>query len=158
MSGDHSQQIAQLADIHTAGAPGWWPPAPGWWLLAIVLLLILYRLIRAGMQKLAVRRRRQAWLQELQSLATEYDPAVKPHDYLAALNRLFRAVALRAFPDTACAKLQGEAWVAFLGGLLPEGEAVDNLAALATGPYEPAPRFDAEALRALAAEWVRLYG
>lgn len=158
MSGDHSQQLAQLADIHAVAAPGWWPPAPGWWLLAIVLLLILYRLLRTGMQKLALRRRRRAWLQELQSLSSEYDPSDRPHDYLAALNRLFRAVALRAFPDTACAKLQGEAWVAFLSGLLPEGEAVENLAALASGPYEPTPRFDAEALRALAAEWVKLYG
>lgn len=158
MSGEHSQQLAQLVDIHAAAAPGWWPPAPGWWLLAIVLLLILYRLLRAGMQKLALRRRRQAWLQELQFLSSEHDPSSKPHEYLAALNRLFRAVALRAFPDTACVKLQGKAWVAFLSGLLPEGEAVENLAALASGPYQPAPRFDAEALHALAAEWVKLYG
>jgi len=158
MSGDHSQQLAQLADIHAAAAPGWWPPAPGWWVLAIVLLLALFYLLRAGMQKLAIRRRRQAWLQELQSLAHEHDPASNPQGYLASLNRLFRAVALRAFPDTACARLQGDAWVAFLTGLLPEGEDVENLAALASGPYQPAPRFDPVALNTLATAWVRRYG
>lgn len=158
MSGDHSQELAQLADIHSAGAPGWWPPAPGWWVLAIVLLLLLYRLVRIVVKKQAVRRRRQAWLQELESLGREHDPAINPHDFLAALNRLFRAVALRAFPDTACARLQGEGWVAFLTGLLPEGESPDNLAALASGPYEPVPEFDAKALNALAAEWVRRHG
>lgn len=158
MSGDHSQELAQLADIHTAGAPGWWPPAPGWWVLAIVLILVLYRLLRMAAKKLAVRRRRQAWLLELESLGRDHDPSVNPHDYLAALNRLFRAVALRAFPDTACARLQGEGWVAFLSGLLPEDETTDGLAALASGPYEPVPEFDATELNALAAEWVRRYG
>lgn len=158
MSGDHSQQLAQLADIHAAGAPGWWPPAPGWWLLAGILLLVIFHLLRAGLHKLAVRRRRQAWLQELQSLAGEHDPASDPQAYLAAMNRLFRAVALRAFPDTACAKLQGEAWVAFLTGLLPEGEDPENLEALASGPYEPAPRFDPAALNTLATAWVKRYG
>lgn len=158
MSGDHSQQLAQLADIHAAGAPGWWPLAPGWWLLLIVLLLVVFYLLRAVLRKLAVRRRRQAWLQELQSLAREHDPASNPQAYLAALNRLFRAVALRAFPGTACAKLQGEAWVAFLAGLLPEDEDPENLAALASGPYEPAPRFDPAALKTLATAWVKRYG
>ena len=158
MSGDPSQQLAQLADIHAAGAPGWWPPAPGWWVLVIVLLLLIFQLLRAGLRKLAVRRRRQAWLKELQSLACEHDPVVHPQAYLAALNRLFRAVALRAFPETACAKLQGEAWVAFLAGLLPEGEDVKHLAALASGPYEPAPRFDPATLHELATAWVQRYG
>jgi len=158
MSGDHSQELAQLADIHAAGAPGWWPPAPGWWILAIVLVLILYRLLRTAAKRLAARRRRQAWLQELGSLGRDHDPSLNPHDYLAALNRLFRAVALRAFPDMACARLQGEEWVAFLAGLLPEGESSGNLVVLANGPYEPVPEFDANALNALAAEWVRRYG
>ena len=77
---------------------------------------------------------------------------------LAALNRLFRAVALRAFPDTACARLEGSDWVAFLTGLMPEGEPVEALAALSRGPYEPAPAFDEQALQRLAATWVSRYG
>ena len=39
MSGDHSQQLAQLADIHVAAEPGMWPPAPGWWVLGFIALL-----------------------------------------------------------------------------------------------------------------------
>ena len=158
MSGDHSQQLAQLADIHAAAEPGLWPPAPGWWLLALIALVILYRLARSAARRMAVRRRRQEWLKALADLREQHDPAANPHEYLAALNRLFRAVALRAFPDTGCARLEGEAWVAFIEGLLPEDAPSGPLAALAKGPYEPVPAFDPEALAALAAAWVKRYG
>ena len=158
MQTDHSPQLAQLADIHTAAPPALWPPAPGWWLLALFVLVIVTILIRVAMGKAAIRRRRQAWLDELDSLGDRHDPESSPHDYLAALNRLFRGVALKAFPDTACAKLEGEAWVAFLAGLMPEGVDTDDLAILARGPYEPAPNFDAPALQSLATAWVNRYG
>lgn len=158
MTPDSSHQLAQLADIHAAAEPGLWPPAPGWWILAAVVLLVLYALLRKAIGKLAVRRRRQAWMNELASLAAEHDPIVDPHDYLAALNRLFRAVALRAFPGTTCAGLEGDDWVAFISGLMPEGEDVDGLAILARGPYEPVPEFDAAALDRLAGTWVKHYG
>jgi len=158
MSGEHSQQLAQLADIHAAAEPGLWPPAPGWWLLAMVLLVILFLIIRLARKKLIIRRRRRAWLGELDTIAANFDPDSRPHDYLAAVNRLFRAVALRAFPGTACAKLEGEDWVAFVTGLMPEDEAVGELAVLARGPYAPAPDFDAAALERLASAWVKHYG
>jgi hypothetical protein len=158
MSGDHSQQLAQLADIHVAAEPGMWPPAPGWWVLGFIALLGLLMLLRAVMRKLAVRRRRRAWMAELDSIAEQFNPEASPHEYLAAVNRLFRAVALRAFPDTHCAKLEGEAWVAFISGLMPEGEAASGLAVLARGPYAPAPDFDPALLKRLAASWVEQYG
>ena len=158
MTPDSSHQLAQLADIHAAAEPGWWPPAPGWWILVAVVLLVLYVLLRKALGKLLVRRRRQAWMKELASLAADHDPAVDPHDYLAALNRFFRAVALRAFPDTNCARFEGSEWVAFIAGLMPEGEDVGGLAVLARGPYEPLPEFDAAVLNRLAGTWVERYG
>ena len=158
MSGDHSQQLAQLADIHIAAEPGLWPPAPGWWLLAALALTGLSLLLRMAARKRAVRRRRQAWLLELESIRQRFEPSDQPHVYLAAVNRLFRAVALRAFPDTACAKLEGQDWVAFLTGLMPESEAAEELTVLARGPYAPAPEFESESLQRLAAVWVERYG
>ncbi len=158
MAGDHSRQLAQLADIHRAAEPGLWPPAPGWWVLGALAMFGLFLLLRAAMKKRAVLRRRAAWLQELESIRQRFEPARDPHEFLAALNRLFRAVALRAFPDTACAKLEGDDWVAFLAGLMPEGEATDGLAVLARGPYAPDPDFDPDDLQRLAMAWVRRYG
>lgn len=158
MSGDHSNPLAQLADIHAAAEPALLPPAPGWWVLAGLTLLLLLFLLRAAARKLAVRRRRKAWISALAAIRNEHDPGASPQAYLAAMNRLFRAVALRAFPDTGCASLEGEAWVAFIAGLMPDDEPVDELAALARGPYEPAPAFDTAALDRLALAWVGRYG
>lgn len=155
MEPDTTQQLAQLADIHGAADPGWWPPAPGWWLLALVLIVLLLRVL---LRRLDERRRRQAWLDEIERLEREHSPATEPQAWLAGINRLFRAIAVRAFPDTACARLEGDAWVAFVTGLLPENAEIDGLAALARGPYEPAPVFEKEALDALARQWVALYG
>jgi len=157
MNADGSALLAQLQDIHSAGQPLWWPPAPGWWVLAIILLLVLAFVLRKLAGWLAVRRSRKAWLRALEDLNRKYDPVQHPHEYLAGLNRLFRAVAVKAFPDTACARLQGEEWVAFIAALMPE-DAADRLAALASGPYEPLPSFEAAALNASASTWVNLYG
>ena len=158
MNADGSDLLSQLQDIHSAGHPGWWPPAPGWWLLAICLLLVLAFVVKRTLGWLSVRGRRKAWLRTLEELNQEYDPVKQPHEYLAGLNRLFRAVAVKAFPGTACARLQGEEWVAFIASLLPEPEASDCLHALASGPYEPVPHFEADSLNANATSWVKLYG
>ncbi|MEJ2399936.1 MAG: DUF4381 domain-containing protein [Xanthomonadales bacterium] len=158
MNGAPAPDLARLADIHAAAQPALWPPAPGWWLLALLGLAGLALLVRAALRRLAVARRRRAWLRALEELAGQHDPQRDPQGYIAALNRLFRAVALNAFPGTACARLEGEAWVAFIAGLLPESADPGPLTALAHGPYEPRPDYDAAALRELAAVWVRRHG
>lgn len=158
MNADSAPLLEQLKDIHGAGHPGWWPPAPGWWLLALMALAILVILLRWLFQWRSARQRRKAWIQELEQLNREHEPQQFPHEYLAGLNLLFRAVALKAFPDTACARLQGEQWVAFIASLMPEGADSSSLGALARGPYEPLPRFDAASLNSSARTWVNLYG
>jgi hypothetical protein len=150
--------LSQLRDIHAAAEPGWWPPAPGWWVVGLLLLVMLVLLVRSAARRLAALRRRRQWLQALRKLEHDHDPESRPRDYLAGLNRLFRAVALQAFPATACARLQGEEWVAFIRSLLPESRDAGCLSALATGPYEPLPEFDARALAEQARDWVRRYG
>ena len=152
------QLLEQLRDIHAAAPPGWWPPAPGWWFLAAILLVGLVFLLRLLGRRWAIRRRRAKLLAALEYIQSQYDPGEPSADYLSQLNRFFRVVAIRAFPDTASARLQGSAWVDFLRSLLADGEAANSLAALESGPYQAHPHFDPVALHALAKEWVKRYG
>ena len=158
MNSDPSQLLDQLRDIHPAAVPDWWPPAWGWWVLAVTLLLLLVFTIRYVKLKLAVRNRRRKWLLALETIGHEFDPDQDAHEYLASLNRLFRSVAIKAFPGTACASLQGKEWVNFISSLLPDNAEDSSLSALARGPYEPGPEFSARALDEHARTWVRLYG
>jgi hypothetical protein len=158
MNSDPSQILAQLRDIHEAGSPLWWPPAIGWWVLALVLVFLVVVASRYLLLKLAVRKRRREWLQALDVIGQELDPQRDAHQYLASMNKFFRAVALKAFPGTGCAGLQGDEWVIFINSLLPENTDGSSLSALARGPYEPMPRFDAQSLEEHARRWVGLYG
>lgn len=163
MNAEPSPLLSQLRDIHAAGEPSWWPPAPGWWLLGLILLVLAVLALRAAGRRLALRRRRRRWLRELEALRQAHDPVREPREFLAGVNRLIRAVAVRAFPGTACARLQGPEWVDFIVSLLPEQAAPESavsesLGALAHGPYERLPEFDADALHEQAVTWVRLYG
>jgi hypothetical protein len=158
MNQDNTQLLAQLQDIHGAGNPGWWPPAPGWWALALLLFVLLFLAGRFSIRKWRVRRRRRLLLAEADRLQNEFDPARQAREYLAGVNRLFRVVAMRAFPDTACASMQGEDWVTFVRSLLPAASDTSSLSVLAHGPYEPSPGFDHQALDNHARTWIRLYG
>lgn len=152
-----AELLERLQDIHAAAEPGWWPPAPGWWLVAgVALVAALYALALLG-RRLRLRLRRRRLLRQLDALAEAFDPATQPADYLAALNRLFRAVALRAFPATDCRRLQGDAWVAFIRERLPGADAA-SLEALKAGPYQPEPEFDAARLQSQARRWVANHG
>lgn len=158
MAAEGTQLLEQLRDIHVADAPSWWPPAPGWWLLAALALVLMVLVVRAALRRFAAYRRRRAWLRALDELRREHDPGTEPREYLAALSRLFRAVALRAFPAESCARLEGEEWVRFIAARLSPGNDADRLAALARGPWAPDPEFDPEALEALARRWVKNHG
>lgn len=158
MDAGNTNLLSRLRDIHAATEPGWWPPAPGWWLLALLLAALLAFALRYGYQRWRVVRRRGRLLAALEQIGKEIDPASAPHEYLARMNKLFRVIALRAFPGTACVRLQGMEWVRFLQSLMPEGAAAASLSALASGPYEPHPQFDVNSLRQLAQTWVRKYG
>ncbi len=150
--------MERLQDIHAATEPSWWPPAPGWWVLAaLVLAASVYGSVLL-FRRLVVHLRRRRLLRQLVELENDFDPGTRPADYLSAINRFFRAIALRAFPGGGCARLEGEAWVAFLRSRLPKGPNPDALAALVNGPYQPEPEFDAVALQECARRWVMQYG
>ena len=146
-----------LRDIHGVPELPWWPPAPGWWLLAALLLAGLVCLARYGLKRYRAGQRRQRLLDFIDGIEAGIDPQAAPGSYLASLNRVFKIVALQAFPGAHCARLAGQDWVGFVEGKLGDADATP-LAALAAGPYRPAAEFDAGALTGLARQWVRLYG
>jgi hypothetical protein len=150
--------IEQLQDIHSAAEPSLWPPAPGWWVLGAIALTILVIILVRVTSNIRVQIRRRRLLAELDGLALNFDPRQSPADYLAALNRLFRGVALRAFPNSGCARLEGEAWVSFVRERLKTHGDVPELSVLESGPYQRDPDFDPERLQACARQWVLSYG
>lgn len=148
--------LEQLRDIHTAPDVPWWPPAPGWWVVVAILMFVLFMLGRRLLHQWRERRRRQGWLNYLDTTVTDIDVKQAPQDYLSTINKVFKAVAIRAFPDEHCAGLEGSAWTDFLAGKL--GAAHPELQVLADGPYQPAPEFDPEAVTLAARHWIRKYG
>jgi len=158
MDETQAKLLEQLRDIHASAEPGWWPPAPGWWVLATVLVVLLGYLVYRAYGAWRAYRRRQRLVSALENISQQWDPAADPHRFLAEMNKLFRVVALRAFPGTSAVRLQGADWVSYIESMLPDSASTTQLQALATGPYEPSPEFDQQGLVQLARLWVRRYG
>jgi hypothetical protein len=158
MNPDATNLLAQLRDIHGAPPTHWWPPAPGWWLLSVLLLLALAWGVRRYLVARSRRLRRQRLLDHLDMLAQTVSPEREPRAFLAAVNALLKLVALRAFPERDCAPMRGAEWVAFLSSGLADDSAMPALEALAEGPYQPQPRFDADSLASVARQWIRRHG
>ncbi len=96
-----------------------------------------------------------SWIDHLNA---NIDPRRDPQAYLATLNRIFKLVALRAFPERQCAVLNGHEWTDFLIENMKKFPSVESLRVLALGPYDPAPQFDPELLSGLTRSWIRQYG
>ena len=150
--------LSQLRDIHGAPEAPWWPPAPGWWVLAALVAILLFLAIRKLMQQYRVRQRRLQLISFLEKVERDVDPRKQPEEYLASLNRVLKIVALRAFPGSHCAQMQGREWTDFLQIKLGEKAPGDELSILATGPYQRHPRFDAGTLSEITRLWIMQYG
>ena len=150
--------LSQLRDIHAAAPVPWWPPAPGWWVLALLVLAILVWLGGRLLKRLRNRKRRRQMLAWVDHLNANTDPLREPQAYLSTLNRIFKLIALRAFPGQPCAALNGQDWADFLIDKMAKSPSSQALNILATGPYDPAPRFDPDLLCDLARNWIKQYG
>lgn len=150
--------LAQLRDIHSAAPAPWWPPAPGWWLLALSLLVLLGWLGRRVFAKYRVHQRRKQMLGWVDHLNENINPQREPQAYLSTINRIFKLVALRAFPGQQCAALNGQDWVDFLTEKMSKFPTAQSLDVLASGPYDPAPDFNPEQLSELTRYWIRQHG
>ena len=150
--------LSQLRDIHGAPPAPWWPPAPGWWVLALLLLIVL---AWVGRRLLKIRRnhvRRKKMLAWVDHLNATVDPGLHPQAYLGTINRIFKLVALRAFPDQQCAVMAGQQWSEFLISKMGDESSADSLKVLASGPYDPAPAFDAGVICNLSRAWIKKHG
>lgn len=96
-----------------------------------------------------------AWVDHLND---SIDPEREPQAYLSTLNRIFKLVALRAFPEQQCAVLAGSDWTAFLVDKMKDSPSVESLHVLASGPYDPSPQFDAGTIAELSRTWIKQYG
>ena len=150
--------VSQLRDIHTADAVSWWPPAPGWWLLAMLVLVLLAWAGHRVLARYRLHQRRKQMLGWVDHLNANIDPRRDPQAYLSTLNRIFKLIALRAFPDQPCAALSGQEWADFLIEKMAKSSSSDALNILATGPYDPAPGFDPAQLSDLARQWIKQHG
>jgi hypothetical protein len=145
------QELA-LRDIHAPPVPDFWPPAPGWWVLAgFVLVLLGLLLWRVYRRYLALRRRRRI----LDELARLKGLAAGP-DLAAGVSALLKRVALERYPRGEVASLTGQSWLRFLDRNGGEGRFASGPGSvLAEAPYAPDASFEAEALLALAGDWIR---
>ena len=150
--------LSQLRDIHAAPAAPWWPPAPGWWVIALLLLALLVWLGRRVFARYKVRLRRKQMLGWIDHLNANTDPQREPQAYLSTLNRIFKLVALRAFPAQQCASLAGQDWADFLRANMKNSNDSESLSVLATGPYDPAPKFDPQVMSDLTRFWIKQHG
>jgi len=150
--------LSQLRDIHTAPPVPWWPPAPGWWVLAFLLMVLLVWIGRRLLARYRVRQRRKQMLGWIDHLNATIDPQLQPQAYLATLNRIFKLVALRAYPERHCAALAGPDWVDFLTEKMTKLPSADSLIVLESGPYDPAPRFDPQVMSELTRHWIKQHG
>ena len=150
--------LSQLRDIHAAPPVPWWPPAPGWWVLAFLVLVLLAWIGRRLFDRYTVHKRRKQMLAWVDHLNATIDPQREPQAYLSTLNRIFKLVALRAFPDQHCAAMAGQDWADFLSGKMNDSQTAQALDVLASGPYDPAPQFDPEIISELSRFWIRQHG
>lgn len=150
--------LSQLRDIHAAPMAPWWPPAPGWWAVALLLLLVLLWLGRRVLSRYKIHQRRKQMLGWVDHLNASTDPQREPHVYLSTLNRIFKLVALRAFPAQQCACLAGQDWADFLRANMQSSKLSEHLSVLATGPYDPAPEFDPQVMSELTRLWIKQHG
>ena len=150
--------LSQLRDSHAAAPVPWWPPAPGWWVLALLVLALLGWLGRRLLARFRVHQRRKQMLGWVEHLNASIDPRRDPQAYLSTLNRIFKLVAMRAFPAQQCAALNGQDWVDFLIENMKKSPSAESLGVLAAGPYDPAPKFEPELISELTRYWIRQHG
>lgn len=102
----------ELRDIHLPPDPSWWPPAPGWWILALLVLVLGFFVVRWTLRRVRDARWRRRVHAELDRIAATQAAQPDPVQAAADVSRLLRRASLLIEPQAAA--LRDEAWLAFL--------------------------------------------
>lgn len=153
-----SDPLAQLRDIHTPDPVGLWPLAWGWWLLLALVLSALGAGVYLWLRRRQRDRYRHQALEELDDALATFHAAGDTAEYLQTLSVILRRAALTAYPPKEVAGLHGAQWLTFLDETLPQSDDEPFCRgpgrALLSGPYEPNPEADVDALHQLASNWL----
>lgn len=146
--------LEKLRDIHLPAPVSWWPLAPGWYLLALILLLLLYVVIRQIKQT----RRRNAPKREALALLDSYQDAYRKMGNCTRccmkISELLRRVALVYFPREAVAGLKGDQWLNFLTKTSNNIDFIPLREQLEVLPYQAKASADLEPLFIAARRWI----
>jgi len=142
-----------LRDIHLPPSPGWWPPAPGWWLLATLLLLAIFLLVRRIRRDLPPRRRWRAVSDELARLEQRWAADGDAASFAAGVSQLLRRAARTREP--AAVGVYGDAWHATLQRLAPDAGTAQPLLTLDAALYRPQSVLQVDAVTRAARVWLR---
>lgn len=149
--------LDQLEPLIAPAPISWWPPAPGWWLLAVLLPLLAWGLVRL-FKRLPLRRQatqeaqrldplRQVALDELAQLVRPYDGA-QAGPWLQQLNALLKRLCRHRYPESHSHTLSSRAWLAFLDNRCPAA-GLTRWMILVEGGYRPHCSLDDKAIDGL---------
>ena len=156
---DTAALLEQLADVATPDAVAWFPPAPGWWIVAGLILLGLYFVVRF----FARRRQRARYRKEARVLLEAIDQQwARDHDdhaYAIAAHQLVRRVAIHVSGRESVARLTGRDFIESVNALSVAAFSRRAGDMLSEASYRPSAEINVECLRTEVADWLsRLEG
>jgi hypothetical protein len=158
--------LEQLEPLIAPAPISWWPPAPGWWVLAALLPLLLWGLVRllkrlprnavSASREAALDPLRQAALHELERLQKPYGD-VDAGPWLQQLNAILKRLCRERYPQSHSHTLSSRAWLAFLDSRCPAA-GLTRWMVLVEGAYRPHCSLDDKAIAGLnqaVSIWIR---
>lgn len=106
--------LLRLRDVHPPPSPSWWPPAPGWWLLALLLAVAVWLLVRWLPPRLRKWYQRAQLEREFRQIVARIDAGEDAVALASQLSSLLRRAMVLKTRDRTVAGIHGEAWIELL--------------------------------------------